>query len=102
MSEEVKEQELKEQEEASLVLINNIFVNNISPLRAIIDNATGTARKDTGGKWKVVIASGNQTQKPKYQEAYLLGVTNVPPEFPTTKMYLISVEGKFPYTFAER
>jgi hypothetical protein len=101
MSKDVKEQELKEQEEASLVLINNIFVNNISPLRAIIDNATGTARQQ-GGKWKVVIASGNQTQKPKYQEPYLLGVTNVPPEFPTTKMYLISVEGKFPYTFAER
>jgi len=96
-----KESESKEHVEEAL-LINNIFVNTVSPVVQIIGNGTGTARKDTGGKWKVVIASGAQTKKPEWHSFYLVGVTNVPPEFPTLKMQLISVEGKFPYTFQEQ
>jgi len=101
MSKEVKEQELKEQEEASLVLINNIFVNTTAG-HAVITNATGTARRQgPGNTWKVVIERGTQNQRPEWQEFYMVGVNNVPPEFPTTRMRLTSVEGRFPYTFAQ-
>jgi hypothetical protein len=93
--------DVKEQEEESLVLINNIFVNTTAG-NAVITNGTGTARRQgPGNTWKVVISSGNQTQKPKWPDVYTVGVNNVPPEFPTTQMKLTSVEGRFPYTFAE-